>query len=133
MIISLHLHKCLRVVFFCDRHTKHSREELPTSKVRGRSWEDPMPEGRRPRGVTPRLRSGAAAQSARLRLRSNRGEELLHVRSQRQRPEEATPPPRSSGCAGTGGPRGAIPRSRSGGAALRRHPSSKVRETQVRQ
>ena len=35
----------------------------------------------------------------------------------------ATPRPRSSGCTGTGGPRGATPRSRSGGAAVRRYPS----------
>ena len=34
----------------------------PTSKVRGRSWEDPMPEGWWPRGATPRPRSGAAAE-----------------------------------------------------------------------
>ena len=34
----------------------------PTSEVRGRSWEDPMPEGRRPRGVTPRLRSRGVAE-----------------------------------------------------------------------
>ena len=32
-------------------------------------------------------------------------------------------------CAGTGGPRGAIPRSRSEGAAVRRYPSSKVRSS----
>ena len=32
------------------------------SKVRGRSQEDPMPEGRRPRGVTPRPRSGSVAE-----------------------------------------------------------------------
>ena len=38
----------------------------PTSKVRGRSQEDPMPEERWPRGVTPHPRSGAAAESARL-------------------------------------------------------------------
>ena len=31
------------------------------SEVRGRSREDPMPEGRWPRGVAQRLRSGAAA------------------------------------------------------------------------
>ena len=36
----------------------------PTSEVRGRSQEDPMPEGRQPRGVTPRPRSGAVAESA---------------------------------------------------------------------
>ena len=38
----------------------------PTSEVRGRSQEDPMPKGRQPRGVTPRPRSGAAAKSTRL-------------------------------------------------------------------
>ena len=35
-----------------------------------------MPEGWRPRGVTPHPRSGAAAESARLRERRNGGEEL---------------------------------------------------------
>ena len=34
----------------------------PASEVRGRSWEDPMPEGQQPRGVTPHLRSGVAAE-----------------------------------------------------------------------
>ena len=46
------------------------------SEVRGRSWEDPMPEGQRPRGVTPCLRSGAVAEGARLRRCRNRQEEL---------------------------------------------------------
>ena len=32
------------------------------SEVRGRSREDPMTEGRRPRGATARRRSGAAAE-----------------------------------------------------------------------
>ena len=44
----------------------------------------------------------------------------------------ANPRPRNGGCAGTGGLRGATPRSRSRGMAVWRHPSSKVRETQVR-
>ena len=35
-----------------------------------------MPEWRRPRGVTPRPRSGAAAESARLRRRGTGREEL---------------------------------------------------------
>ena len=35
-----------------------------------------MPKGRRPRGVTPRPRSGAAAESARLQWRRNGREEL---------------------------------------------------------
>ena len=43
-----------------------AERSYPTSEVRGRSWEDPIPEGRRPRGVTPCPRSGAAAESARL-------------------------------------------------------------------
>ena len=41
-----------------------------------------MPEGRRPRGVTPRLRSGAAAESTRLRRRRIGPEELPCVRGQ---------------------------------------------------
>ena len=41
----------------------------------------------------------------------------------------ATPCPRSSGCTGTGRPTGAIPRSRSGGAAKSRYPSSKLRSS----
>ena len=48
----------------------------PTSEVRGRSREDPMPEGRRPRGVTPHPRSGAEAESTRLRRGRNGQEEL---------------------------------------------------------
>ena len=35
-----------------------AERSYPTSEVRGRSQKDPMPEGRRPRGVTPRPRSG---------------------------------------------------------------------------
>jgi len=46
------------------------------SEVRGRSWEDPMPEWRRPRGITPHLRSGAEAESARLQRCRNGREEL---------------------------------------------------------
>ena len=49
---------------------------IPMSEVRGRSREDPMPEGWQPRGVTPRPRSGAAVESARLQRRRNGREEL---------------------------------------------------------
>ena len=48
----------------------------PTSEVRGRSREDRMPKGQRPRGVTPRPRSRAAAKSARLQGHRNGREEL---------------------------------------------------------
>ena len=51
-----------------------------TFEIRGRSREDPMPEGRWPRGVTPRQRSGAAAESARLRRHRNGLQELPRVR-----------------------------------------------------
>ena len=126
-----------------------------------------MPEGWQPRGVTQRPRSGAAAESARLRRRRKGPEELPclrgrgrqlrvpgcgstgaaqrsypmseargggqevlpYTRDQGWRPGGATPPSRSSGCAGTGGLRGVIPRSRSGGVAVRRYPSSKVRSS----
>ena len=53
-----------------------AERSYPTTEVRDRSWEDLMPEGRRPRGVTPRPRSGAAAKSARLQRRRNGREEL---------------------------------------------------------
>ena len=68
--------------------------------------------------------------------------EDTHIRGQGQRPGRATPctrpgrrprgaipGPMSSGCAGTGGLRGATPHSRSGAAVVRRCPSSKVRSS----
>ena len=116
-----------------------AKRRYPTSKVRGGSQEDPMPKGRWPRGVITRLRSGAAAESARLRWRRKGREELPHVQGQEgggreeiprdqcqgrqlggatphpqaqgqgRQPGEPTPHPRSHGCASTGGPRGDIP------------------------
>ena len=93
------------------------------SKVRGRSREDPMPEGQRPRRATPRLRSGAGAKSARLQwcrngreelpkseIRGSSREELPHARGQGLQLGGAIPPPRSSGFVGAGGLREAIPR-----------------------
>ena len=56
-------------------------------------------------------------------------EDQPHTRGQGQQPGGPTPRPRSHGCAGTGGPREAIPRWRSGRAAVRRYPSSKVRSS----
>ena len=123
----------------CDWRAKRRREEPPHVRRQGQKPGGPMPEGRRPRAVTPRPRSGAAAQSTRLQRRRNCGEELPRVRGQggpprgdTQRPrsgavggrsyptppclrpgaaaEGATPRPRSRGCAGAGGPGGAIPR-----------------------
>ena len=78
-----------------------AKRRYPTSKIRSRSLEDPMPKGRQPRGVSPRPRSGAVAESARLQRRRNgreelpksevRGgsrEELPHVRGQGRRRED---------------------------------------------
>ena len=62
-------------------------------------------------------------------VRGGGWEELPHARGQGLRPGGATPPPRNGGCAGAGEPRGAIPRSRSEGAVVRRYPSSKVRSS----
>ena len=100
-----------------------------------------MPKGRRPRGVTSRPRSGAAAErrypASEVRggdersypaskARGGRQEELPHAlkpeakggggqeqphdRGQGRWPGGPTPCPRSHGCTGAGGPRGAIPR-----------------------
>ena len=79
------------------------------------------------------------------------GEEQPHDRGQGRWPGGPTPYPRSRGCAGTGGPRGATTlKARKGGgeeiplvqgkeqwlrfagAAVKRYPTPKVRETQVR-
>ena len=89
------------------------------SKVRGRSREDPMPKGRlRPRGVTPRPRSGAAAESIRLRRHRNSREELPRVRGQGGRPRGDTQSPRSGAVM-----RGVTPRLRSGAEARRSYPT----------
>ena len=82
-----------------------------------------------PRGATPRPRSGAAAEIARPWWLRRGREELHHIRGQGRWLGGATQHPRSSACAGEGGPRGATPHSRSGGAAMRRYPSSKVRSS----
>ena len=97
------------------------KRSYPTSEVRGRSGEDPMPKGWRPRCFTPRPRSGAAGEIARLRLRRNDREdlpkskvrgggqaELPYAGGQGHRGGGPAPRPRSRGCAGAGGPRGAI-------------------------
>ena len=101
----------------------------------------------RPRGATPRPRSGVVTRRVTPCLRPGavagrrypmpqacgRGRWMggatprPHARGQGRRPGGATPRPRSHDCAGAGGPRGTIPRLRSGRVAVRRYPSSKVR------
>ena len=77
-----------------------------------------MPEGRQPRGVTPRPRSGAAAESTRLQRRRNRREELPCVRGQGGRPRGDTQHPGSGAVM-----RGVTPRRRSGAAGGRSYPT----------
>ena len=79
-----------------------------------------------PRGATPSPRSGAATESARLPWHRGGREELPNVRGQ-GRGREELPHARGQGM----WPRGATPRPRSGGAAVRRYPSSKVRAVPV--
>jgi len=62
-------------------------------------------------------------------VRGSGQEELPHARGHRRRPRGATAHPRSRSCRDAGGPRGATPPSRSGGAAMRRYPSYKVRSS----
>ena len=61
-----------------------------------------------------------------VRGRGGSQEELPHAGGQVRRPGGATPPPMSGGCVGARGPKGAIPRSRSERAVVRRYPSFKV-------
>ena len=81
-----------------------AERSYPTSEVRGRSREDPMPEERWPRGVTPRPWSGAVAKSARLQWRRNGREELPLDRGQGRRPRGATPCQRPGATAGRTNP-----------------------------
>ena len=45
----------------CDSAQSMAERSYPKSEVRGKSWEDPMPAGQRPRGVTPCLRPEVVA------------------------------------------------------------------------
>ena len=87
----------------------------------------------RPRGVTPHPRSGAVAESARLRRGRNGREELPHALKPEARgvgrEDQLHVQGAVGGCMGAGGPRRAIPRSRSEGTGVRRYPSSKVRSS----
>ena len=78
-----------------------------------------MPERRWPKGDTPRPRSGAAAGRSYTTPKARGGsrEEQTHLQGA------------VGGCMGAGGPRRAIPRSRSEGTGVRRYPSSKVRSS----
>ena len=71
-----------------------------------------MSEGRRPRGVTPHPRTGAAAKSARPQWCRNDREELPHVRVLGGRPRGAIPHPRPGVAAGRSHP---VPEARGGG------------------
>ena len=88
-----------------------------------------MPEGWWPRGVTPRPRSGAAAERSypAAEVTGSSQEELPRAQGQGWRPGGATPHLRSGGHMGKEGPREAIPLYRSGRLVVRRYPSSKVR------
>ena len=142
----------------CDDVQSTAEGNYPMSEVRGRSWEDPMPKGWWPRGATPCPRSGAAAERSYLmsevraaversypasEVKGGSQEELCHVRGQGWRL-------RVPGCDSTGATKRSYPRPRPGavarrscpmpeeqwlrfdGAAMKRYPMSKVRETQVR-
>ena len=136
----------------CDGAQSTAERSYPTSKVRGRSWENPMPEGQQPRGVTLRLRSGAVAKSARLRWRRNGQEELLTARGQGAVAETSNPTSKERWLHGHrrtkrsysmfkvrrgGGKEIPLIQGKEqwlhfAGAAVKRYPTPKVRETQVR-
>ena len=90
-----------------------AKRRYPTSEVRGRSQEHPMPEGQRPRGVTPLRRSGAASGRTPCQ-KSSTQEELPHVGGQRQQP-------RVPGCDSAGTAERSYPSPRSEVAAERSH------------
>ena len=85
-----------------------TERSYPTFEVRGRSWEEPMPEGPRPRGVTQCRRSGEVA-------------ERRYPASEVRGRSWEDPMPKGQW------PRGATPSPRSGEVAKRRYPASEVR------
>ena len=142
------------------RAHKRGREELPHVRGQGQKPRGPHARGAAAKAATSRLRSGVVAERSYpvSEVGGSGREGLPRIQDQGWRPRMpgcdrsgaagrsypwpkalggwlggANPGPRTSGCAGAGGLRGATPRSRSGGATVRRYPSSKVRGTQVRQ
>ena len=79
-----------------------------------------MPEGRRPREVTPRLRSGAAAKSARLQQCRNGQEDLPRIQGRGSGRE-------CQAATAQEWPRGATTCLRSGAAAGRSYSTPEVR------
>ena len=80
---------CLR------RRTSATERSYLTSEVRGRSWEDPMPERQRPRGVTPGPRSGAAAERSYFASEIRSGGWECQAATAQEQPRGVTPRPRS--------------------------------------
>ena len=91
-----------------------------------------------PWGATPRLRSGVATESARLRQRRSGGEELPHLQgavapwARRAERSYSTFKVRRGGHENIPLGQGKEQRLRFAGAAVKRYPTSKVGETQVR-
>ena len=95
------------------RHSSGERSH-PTSEVRGRSREDPMPERRQPRGVTPRPRLGSG-ESATLQRCKNGREELPRVRGQGGAAERRYPASEVRGGGWEELPHAPMPEARGGG------------------
>ena len=100
-------------------HLGAAERIYPMSEVRGRSQEDPMPEGQLPKGVTPCPRSGAEARRTPCPKGSCQ-KELPHVRGQGLQP-------RVPGRDSTGMAEKSYPSPRSGVAAERSYPMPKAR------
>ena len=90
-----------------------AKRSYPTSEDRGNCRECQAVIAQEwPRGATLHLRSGATAGRSypTSEVGADGPEELPRFQGQGRRPGRATKHPRSGGCAGTGGPRGAIQR-----------------------
>ena len=123
--------------------------QAATAQERRRGASPRPGQGWQRRGATTQPRSGALPKRSSPPPEVGGGgrEELPHAGGQGQRPRGASPPPRSSCCAwcrraefkiGRGGReemtlvQGKEQRLRCAGAAVKRYPTSKARETQVR-
>ena len=83
-----------------------NERSYPTSEIRGTGREEI------PHALKPEARGGRREelpQAPKPEAKGGSGEEQLHDQGQGRWPGGPTPRPRSRGCAGAGGPRGAIP------------------------
>ena len=130
-------HNWMNFIFTCPLWSHSSVNQLFPPIIwalalrNGRVKSDSAWAQERPRGANPCPRSVAEAERSypTSEVRGCSWQELPYAQDQRRQPRGATLCPRSVSYGGKGGPWGATPHSMSGGAAMRRYHSPKVKSS----